>query len=146
MKNIKNKMQKGFSLVELMVVIAIIAILAAVAIPMYSNYTARANVSSEISQLGGVKAEVAQQIANSTLTNGDAITGMTAAGMDVPQGTTVLDNGTINRVSTTVSGATISLVPALTSGAVTWSCQAGPVGTITASQVPSTCTIAAVPA
>ncbi|MDE4986322.1 prepilin-type N-terminal cleavage/methylation domain-containing protein, partial [Francisella tularensis subsp. holarctica] len=49
----KKKMKKGFSLVELMVVIAIIAILAAVAIPLYSNYTTRAPLGSDLSALGG---------------------------------------------------------------------------------------------
>ncbi|MDE5007179.1 prepilin-type N-terminal cleavage/methylation domain-containing protein, partial [Francisella tularensis subsp. holarctica] len=65
----KNKMQKGYSIVELMLVIAIIAILAAVAIPMYSNYTTRAQLGFDLSALGGAKATVAEKIANN---NGDA--------------------------------------------------------------------------
>ncbi|MDE5014950.1 type IV pili fiber building block protein, partial [Francisella tularensis subsp. holarctica] len=59
----------GFTLVDENVVNANIAILAPVAIPMYSNYTTRAQLGSDLSALGGAQATVAEKIANN---NGDA--------------------------------------------------------------------------
>jgi type IV pilus assembly protein PilA len=133
----KKQMQKGFSLVELMVVIAIIAILAAVAIPMYSNYTTRANISSEISELGGVKAEVAENIANSGLNAGDTVTGIATTGYNAPAGTTVTAAGVITKASTALSGSNILMTPTLESGAMTWACTV--TGNPSTSSIPSTC-------
>ena len=59
-----NAMQKGFTLIELMIVVAIIGILAAVAIPAYQDYTAKAQASEAFTILGGLKTPISEAVAN----------------------------------------------------------------------------------
>lgn len=58
----KAQMQKGFTLIELMIVVAIIGILAAVAIPQYQNYVGRANFASALSTLSSLKTNIESHI------------------------------------------------------------------------------------
>jgi type IV pilus assembly protein PilA len=70
-------MQKGFTLIELMIVIAIIGILAAIAIPAYQNYTIRAQVTEGLSLSGSYKTAIAEFYQN---------TGNWPAGVTIPGG------------------------------------------------------------
>ncbi|MCL5425860.1 MAG: pilin [Gammaproteobacteria bacterium] len=57
------KTQRGFTLIELMIVVAIIGVLASIAVPQYQNYTARAQVSEALNVLSGVKSELGERYA-----------------------------------------------------------------------------------
>ena len=59
-----NTMQKGFTLIELMIVVAIIGILAAIAIPAYQDYTARSQLSEGVSLAGGLKTQISDSLQN----------------------------------------------------------------------------------
>jgi type IV pilus assembly protein PilA len=74
------KKQQGFTLIELMIVVAIIGILAAIAIPAYQDYTIRAQVSEGISLASGAKTAIAEYYQN----NGDMPADNTVAGIEAP--------------------------------------------------------------
>ena len=74
------KKQQGFTLIELMIVVAIIGILAAIAIPAYQDYTIRAQVSEGLNLAGGAKAAVSEY----TMDRGVFPTDNTIAGISAP--------------------------------------------------------------
>ena len=148
MKKSQNKVQKGFSLVELMVVIAIIAILAAVAIPMYSNYTTRAKISASLAGIGSLKTTIAEQNTAVAASGSTAtpLAGVSAVAVD----TAVERNGSsfTTEVAATTGEITltytlpvigvIKLTPTIGSDTVNWACTTTGTG-LSSSNIPSNC-------
>ena len=122
-----KRIQKGFTLIELMIVVAIIGILAAVALPAYQDYTIRAKVSELVLAAGAFKTSVAEK-ANSDNTLSSSGVGLTVALGGKITGGAVADGGTITVIGSSTSvgtAVTVVLVPSLASGRVIWACKAG---------------------
>jgi len=132
-----KSVQKGFTLIELMIVVAIIGILAAVALPAYQDYTIRAKVSELVLAASGFKSSIAEQAATDQ-TLGSAGQGLTVATVGKVAGGSVAVTGTIvitGSATTVGTAVTITLVPTLdASGTVTWACTGTP-----AKYVPADC-------
>ncbi|MDH4072446.1 MAG: pilin [Gammaproteobacteria bacterium] len=124
------KKQQGFTLIELMIVVAIIGILAAIAIPAYQDYTIRAQVSEGLNLSGGAKAAVTEFYQDQGAFPADnATAGVEAAAnirgkyvtqVAVAAGVITVTYG--NDANANITGLTLTMTPTDNAGSVSWAC------------------------
>jgi type IV pilus assembly protein PilA len=141
---VKSKLQ-GFTLIELMIVVAIIGILAAIAIPLYQRYTIRAQVAEGLNLTGPFKTAVAEFVnSNGAFPNDNADAGLSAPGKYIGKYVnSVSVNGAVvsiqfgNDAHVRINGQTVILTAMNSGGSVNWTCTSG--GVIASMYLPSVC-------
>lgn len=142
-----KKMQQGFTLIELMIVVAIVGVLAAIAIPAYQDYVTRAKVTEGMSLASAAKTAVTEYYqANSAFPTTNAAAGLAATISGTNVSGVVVGTGGVITVTygggapSTISGKTLALTPTVSNGSVTWVCSAAASSApVPAQYVPSSC-------
>lgn len=146
----KRHLQSGFTLIELMIVVAIIGILAAIAIPAYQDYTKRAHVAEGMTLAGGSKTAIAEFfMSNGTYPSVNASAGLSPANTIVGNavkevGTGTDGGGTAGVIYITYNAkvkddAVMMISPTTTAGSIKWKCKSDSTSGMEDKWLPSTC-------
>ena len=144
---IKRSVQKGFTLIELMIVVAIIGILAAVALPAYQDYTARAQVSEAFTMTSGTKTTISEFGQTKGIYPGSSDVAALAVAGKFSNAAVTADTGVITITmaaagvaAANIAGKTVVLTPpalASTPTSFVFTCTSG---TMLQKYLPKTCT------